>query len=46
MGALLLAASDLAAQRLLDRDLPVGVVTGAVGGAYLGWLLWRGWRTT
>ena len=45
MGALLLAASDLAAQRVLDRDLPVGVVTGAVGGAYLGWLLWRGWRT-
>jgi len=46
MGALLLTASDLAAQRVVSADLPVGVVTGAVGGAYLGWLLWRGWRTT
>jgi iron complex transport system permease protein len=42
MGSLLMAASDLAAQRLLDTDLPVGVVTGAVGGAYLGWLLFTG----
>lgn len=42
MGALLLSASDLAAQRVLDTDLPVGVVTGAVGGAYLGWLLFSG----
>jgi iron complex transport system permease protein len=44
MGALLLAASDLAAQRLPTADLPVGVMTGAVGGAYLGWLLWSGRR--
>jgi iron complex transport system permease protein len=42
MGALLLAASDLAAQRLLSVDLPVGVMTGAVGGLYLAWLLFRG----
>jgi iron-siderophore transport system permease protein len=42
MGALLLSASDLVAQRLLDADLPVGVVTGAIGGAYLGWLLFSG----
>ena len=31
-----------AAQRVLDTDLPVGVVTGAVGGVYLGWLLFSG----
>jgi iron complex transport system permease protein len=41
MGALLLAASDLAAQRLLSVDLPVGIVTAGLGGAYLGWLLTR-----
>jgi iron complex transport system permease protein len=46
MGALLLAASDLAAQRLLSADLPVGIMTGAVGGLYLGWLLLHGWRRT
>jgi iron-siderophore transport system permease protein len=41
-GALLLSTSDLVAQRLLSADLPAGVVTGAVGGAYLGWLLFTG----
>jgi iron complex transport system permease protein len=41
MGALLLAASDLAAQRLLSVDLPVGIVTAGLGGAYLAWLLTR-----
>ena len=46
MGALLLAASDLAAQRLLSVDLPVGIMTGAVGGLYLGWLLFSGWGRT
>jgi len=46
MGALVLATSDLAAQRLLSVDLPVGVMTGAVGGIYLGWLLSTGWRKT
>jgi iron complex transport system permease protein len=38
MGALILTTADLAAQR---AELPAGVMTGAVGGAYLGWLLWR-----
>ena len=46
MGALLLVASDLAAQRLLSIDLPVGVMTGALGGVYLCWLLRSGWRRT
>jgi iron complex transport system permease protein len=40
MGAALMAASDWVAQRILpDQDVPVGVVTAAVGGAYLTWLL-------
>jgi iron-siderophore transport system permease protein len=42
MGALMLVAGDLAAQRGLDADLPVGIVTGALGGVYLGWLLFSG----
>jgi iron complex transport system permease protein len=46
MGALLLVVSDLAAQRLLTIDLPVGVMTGALGGVYLCWLLRSGWRRT
>lgn len=47
MGALLLSASDLAAQRLLpSTGLPVGVMTGALGGAYLIWLLHHEWRRT
>ncbi|GAA4985276.1 FecCD family ABC transporter permease [Actinopolymorpha pittospori] len=46
MGAFLLVASDLAAQRLLaPTQLPVGVMTGAVGGVYLAWLLAREWRS-
>jgi iron complex transport system permease protein len=45
MGGLLLAASDLAAQRLWPATpLPVGVMTGAVGGVYLMWLLFTEWR--
>jgi iron complex transport system permease protein len=45
MGAALLLASDLVAQRALaPTQLPVGVVTAALGGAYLIWLL--GWRRT
>lgn len=50
MGALLLEASDCAAQRVWPaQQLPVGIVTGAIGGCYLAWLLaseWRGRRTT
>ncbi|MDR6437865.1 iron complex transport system permease protein [Paenarthrobacter nicotinovorans] len=42
MGAFLLAASDLAAQRLFAPiQLPVGVVTVCIGGIYLVWLLAR-----
>ena len=42
MGALLLSVSDLAAQRLFaPTQLPVGIVTVAVGGIYLIWLLVR-----
>ncbi|MBC3989729.1 iron chelate uptake ABC transporter family permease subunit [Streptomyces sp. AC563] len=45
LGALLLVAADLAAQQLpLFDDLPVGIYTMAVGGAYLGYLLVREWR--
>ncbi|GIF96323.1 ABC transporter permease [Catellatospora citrea] len=45
MGAALLAGSDWAAQRVLpDNDIPVGVVTAAIGGLYLTWLLAREWR--
>jgi iron complex transport system permease protein len=46
MGSLLLVVSDLAAQRLLSIDLPVGIMTGALGGVYLCWLLGTGWRRT
>uniref|UniRef100_UPI002742211F iron chelate uptake ABC transporter family permease subunit n=1 Tax=Actinoplanes sp. RD1 TaxID=3064538 RepID=UPI002742211F len=39
-GAALLAGADLAAQRLFaPAALPVGVLTGALGGGYLVWLL-------
>jgi iron complex transport system permease protein len=41
-GAVLLQAADLAAQALLAPvSLPVGVVTTAIGGCYLLWLLTR-----
>jgi iron complex transport system permease protein len=44
-GALLLSASDLIAQRIFAAaQLPVGVVTGVLGGIYLAWLLSREWR--
>ncbi|MFF0215571.1 FecCD family ABC transporter permease [Streptomyces vinaceus] len=40
MGAVLLLVSDWASQRAFGADqLPVGVVTGLVGGVYLLWLL-------
>lgn len=45
MGGLLVATADLAAQRLLaPLELPVGLLTGALGGAYLVWLLAREWK--
>jgi iron complex transport system permease protein len=40
MGATLLVAADWASQRAFGADqLPVGVVTGVLGGGYLLWLL-------
>jgi ABC-type enterobactin transport system permease subunit len=43
-GALLVSAADLVTQRVTGSSLmPVGVVTGVAGGAYLAWLL-RGER--
>lgn len=40
MGAVLLVAADWAAQRVFGADqLPVGVLTGVLGGSYLLWLL-------
>ncbi|RKN47863.1 FecCD family ABC transporter permease [Micromonospora endolithica] len=40
LGALLLVAADLIAQRAVPgHQLPVGVVTGVLGGGYLVWLL-------
>ena len=42
MGALLLIASDVVAQRAFaPTQIPVGVVTASIGGAYLVWLLTR-----
>ncbi|MFF4700559.1 FecCD family ABC transporter permease [Streptomyces chattanoogensis] len=42
MGAVLLVAADWSAQRLFGADqLPVGVLTGVLGGGYLLWLLAR-----
>ncbi|MFJ3957615.1 FecCD family ABC transporter permease [Arthrobacter sp. NPDC090010] len=45
MGALLLSASDFGAQRIVPTtSLPVGVMTGLLGGAYLCWLLAHQWK--
>ena len=44
-GALLLTAADLATQQVeLFKGLPVGILTLAIGGAYLGMLLVSEWR--
>ncbi|GHF71698.1 iron complex transport system permease protein [Amycolatopsis bartoniae] len=43
-GAFLLVASDFVVQRVFASRLPVGVVTGALGGLYLAWLLVHQWR--
>jgi iron complex transport system permease protein len=46
MGAVLVLGADVAAQRLVPQTpLPVGVMTGAVGGIYLIWLLATEWRS-
>jgi len=40
MGSLILVTADLGAQRLLAPfQIPVGLVTSAIGGAYLVWIL-------
>ncbi|WJY68455.1 FecCD family ABC transporter permease [Corynebacterium auris] len=45
VGALLVASSDVIAQRAFAPvQLPVGVVTGVLGGVYLIWLLAHEWR--
>lgn len=48
VGVVLVVGADLVAQHLLPADLsvPVGVVTGAVGGPYLIWLMATGGRRT
>ncbi|MBP2479301.1 iron complex transport system permease protein [Crossiella equi] len=44
-GAFLLSLADLLVQRVFAPvQLPVGIVTGAIGGLYLVWLLAREWR--
>ncbi|MQA01715.1 MAG: iron chelate uptake ABC transporter family permease subunit [Streptosporangiales bacterium] len=46
MGALLLVAADFVAQHAIpSTNLPVGLATGALGGAYLCWLLAHEWRS-
>lgn len=45
MGAFVVSLSDFAAQRLFSPvAVPVGVMTAAVGGCYLAWLLATEWR--
>lgn len=43
-GSLLLVLADHAAREAFPRQLPVGVVTGVVGGVFLIWLLSLEWR--
>ncbi|MET3962585.1 iron complex transport system permease protein [Marmoricola sp. OAE513] len=46
VGAVLVLVADLAGTQLFDpRDLPVGIITGIIGGPYLLWLLARANRT-
>ena len=46
VGALLLLASDTVAAELFPpSQLPVGIVTLAIGGAYLAWLIAREGRS-
>lgn len=45
MGAVLVLVGDVVAQRIFaPTQLPVGVVTGSLGGVYLIWLLVTEWR--
>jgi iron complex transport system permease protein len=45
-GAVIVLGSDIAAQRLIpSTPLPVGVLTGTLGGLYLAWLLTMEWRS-
>ena len=45
MGGFLVLTSDVISQRLFaPTQLPVGVITGSLGGIYLIWLLSREWR--
>jgi iron complex transport system permease protein len=48
VGAVLVVAADLVAQHVLrlDQPVPVGIVTGVLGGPYLIWLLATQRRTT
>ncbi|MGX1738765.1 FecCD family ABC transporter permease [Corynebacterium flavescens] len=47
MGALIMVASDILAQRLMAPvQLPVGVITGVVGGIYLMWILYKEWKAS
>ena len=41
MGSLLLIVADLIARHVLTTELPVGMVTVVLGGAYLAWVLIR-----
>jgi iron complex transport system permease protein len=46
VGAVIVLGSDIAAQRLIpSTPLPVGVMTGTLGGLYLAWLLTSEWRS-
>jgi iron complex transport system permease protein len=45
-GAVIVLGSDIMAQRLIpSTPLPVGVMTGTLGGLYLAWLLTMEWRS-
>lgn len=41
MGAFLMVTSDLIARGAFPWEVPVGIVTSALGGPFLIWLLWR-----
>lgn len=46
MGALLLLSADVLSQRLpFNIMMPVGLMTGVIGGLYLLWLLTRAYKS-